>query len=102
MYQAKEGSGEGRLLAGFLPESWADNRRLLQDEELLIRGGVDPVISQKHRAKDGPNLDLGNCLVPACNGGDLMISHNQIRVRERIKGPAPQDSVPLPSYEAPL
>ena len=66
---------EGGLLVSLLPQPWSDPGCLLQDEEHLVSGGVDPFISQEHREKDSPSLELGCCLVPACDGGDLLISY---------------------------
>ena len=43
LYKAKEGGGEGRLLEGLLPQPWADPGCLLQEEEHLVSGGVDPI-----------------------------------------------------------
>ena len=77
MYQAKEGGREGGFLAGLCPHPWDDPRCLLQEEEHLVRGGMDLVISQEYHAKDGLCLELGRCLVPACDGGDLFLSHQQ-------------------------
>ena len=99
MYQAKEGGGEGGFLAGLHPQPWADLGCLLHEEEHLVRGGVDPVISQEHRAKDRPSLELGHCLGPACDEGDHLLSHCQTRVCKGSWGAAPQDLVPLPSEE---
>ena len=82
LYQANGGGGEGRLLADLRPQPLAEPGCLLQEEEHLVHGGVDPVISQEHLAKDGPSLDLGCCLVPACNGGNLFLYHQKTCVRE--------------------
>ena len=60
LYQAKEGGGKGELLAGLRPQPWADPGSLLQEEEHLVRGGVDPIISQEQRAKDITSLGLGH------------------------------------------
>ena len=58
MYDTKEGYGEGGLLMGLLPQPRANPGYLLQEEEHFVRGRVDPVISQEHRAKDGSSLKL--------------------------------------------
>ena len=75
LYQAKEGGREGGLLVGLCPHPRADPICLLQEEENLVPGGVNTVVSHKHCAKDDPNLDLGRYLVPACDGGKLLLSH---------------------------
>ena len=82
LYQAKEGGGKGGFLVGLRPQPRDDPRCLLQEEEHLECDGVNTVISQKHRAKYGPSLELGRCLVPACDGGDLLLSYQQTSVRE--------------------
>ena len=56
MYGAKEGGGEGGLLSGSRLKSWDDPECLLQEEEHIVSDGVDPVISQKKSAKNGPSL----------------------------------------------
>ena len=54
--EAKEGSGKGGLLAGLRPQPWDDPGCLLQEEEHLVSARVDPVVSQKQSAKNGPSL----------------------------------------------
>ena len=82
MYQAKEGVREGGLLVVLSLQPQDDPRCFLQEEEHIVRGGVDPVISQEHRAIHGPSIKLVRCPVPACNGGDLLISHQHTCVRK--------------------
>ena len=96
LYKANEGGREGGFLEGLCPQSQADPGCLLQEEEYLVSIGVDSVISQEHRAKDGLSLELGRCLIPACNGGNLLLPHNHTRFREGTQGPTPQYRVPLP------
>ena len=55
------------MLAVLLLQTQADPRCLLQDEENLVSGGMDPIVSQKQSAKLGPSLKLGLYFVPACN-----------------------------------
>ena len=56
LYQAKVGGGKGELLAGLRPQPWADPGCLLQEEEHLVSGGVDPVVYQGKISKHGPSL----------------------------------------------
>ena len=52
---------------GLYPQPQADPGCLLQGDGNLVRGGSNTVVSQKHRAKDGPSLELGLCLILACD-----------------------------------
>ena len=92
LYEANEGGGEGRLLAGLRPQPRDDPGCLLQEEEHLVSGGVDPIVSQKQSAKHGPSLYQGLYFVPACNGGDLLLTHQKNCVCKGSHCPAPKIS----------
>ena len=63
---------------------------------------MEPDVSHKKVKKNGARLNLGLYFVSACNGGDLLLPHQQTHVRERIQGPNPQYRVPLMREEGRL
>ena len=86
----RRAAGEGGLLAGLFPQTLSDPGCLLQEEEHLVSGGVDLIVSEKQSKKYGPSLNLGLYFVPACNEGDLLLPHHKNHVYKGIQGPAPQ------------
>ena len=45
LYEAKEGGAKSGLLTGLRLQPWADHGCLLQEEEHIVSGRVDPIVS---------------------------------------------------------
>ena len=89
MDQAKEGGGEGGLLAGLRLQLRTEAGCFLYQEEHLVCRGLFSLVSTKHGAKHSPCLQLVCGFFPTRYGGNLLLPISRLVYTKEFKVPPP-------------
>ena len=81
--QVYEGSGEGGMEVGFLPESCPDPGSLLKEAKHLICAWVHRRVAQENVTDNSPGIQLLGGGFPSCDRCNLLPLHEEACVCER-------------------